>query len=87
MIKSRGVLDQNGILGYQSYFLGYWDIASLKMGYWDIHLKFGILGYCSHKNLNISFLKMGFWDISHLKLGYWDIAPLKLGYLGYRDPL
>ncbi len=57
------------------------------MGYWDIHIKSGILGYCFHKILNISLLKMGYWDISHLKLGYWDIAPLKLGYLGYRDPL
>ena len=62
--SNRGVLAQNGILGYQSYFLGYWDIASVKMG------------YCFHRNLNISLLKMGYWDICHLKLGY----------SGYRDP-
>ncbi len=41
----RGVLAQYGILGYWSYLLGCWDIASLKQGYWDIYEEFLILGY------------------------------------------
>ncbi len=52
----RGVLGQSGILGYWSFFLGYWDIASLKLGYWDIHEELGILGYWL----------WGIWDIGAL---------------------
>ncbi len=35
--NQRALLAQSGILGYRSFFLGYWDIAPLKLGYWDIH--------------------------------------------------
>ena len=48
VIDYEGGVRQFGILGYGSFFLGYWDITSLKLGYWDIHVEFGILGYWYH---------------------------------------
>ncbi len=78
--KYRGVLDQSGILGYWSLFLGYWDIASLKLGYWDIHEKFGILGYWPRALWGIDYwsfehgiLVLWIWDIGILALWNWDI--------------
>ncbi len=73
----RGVLDQSGILGYRSNFLGYWDIASRKLGYWDIHEEIGIL----------VLRNLGYWECEKIMAEIWDIGPPKLGYLGYQDPL
>ena len=69
------MLDQSGILGYWSFFLGYWDVASLKLGYRDIHKEFGILamrnlGYWSFENGIFVFL---IWDIGILAVSNWDI--------------
>ena len=62
-ILSRALLARSGILGYWSYFLGYWDICSVKLGYWDIHEELGIL----------AMRNLAYWDIvtnQCRKLGY-----------------
>ena len=80
-------VSQTWILGYLLFFLGYWDIASLKLGYWDIHVKFGILGYWSHiselghfKQLTFGIGILGYPFSEIVILGYW---PPKFGMLGY----
>ena len=35
--QKEGGVSQFGMLGYGLFFLGYWDITSLKLGYWDSH--------------------------------------------------
>ncbi len=61
--KTRALLAQSGILGYWSFFLGYWDIAYLKLGYWDIHDQFGISGYWSYRNWDIRKLVSFLFDL------------------------
>ena len=76
----QGPVSQIGILGYGSFFLGYWDITSFKLGYSKPNL-----GYWDIALMSISGEPYKIWDLGPTKLGYWDMGPLKFGYLGYRD--
>ncbi len=55
--QKEGPVSQIGILGYGSFFLGYWDITSFKLGYWDIRSQIwdiGILLWCPFLVCNTS---------------------------------
>ncbi len=59
------------------FFLGYWDITSLKLGYWGFHVEFGILGYwCHDLSTNPQSVAYKIWI-----LGY---GPSEIGILGYQ---
>ncbi len=81
LIQDKGPVSQIGILGYGSFFLGYWDITCFKLGYWDIHSQIWDIALMS-----ISGQKYTVIQVSLTRFGILGFGPYEIGILGYGSP-
>ncbi len=69
--RNEGPLSQIGILGYGSFFLGYWDITSFKLGYWDIQSQIWDIALMSISGTQVSLTGFRIWALQNWDIGIW----------------